>query len=241
MFNKGLIWLIFALCTSCPLKAQLLINELMAAQDTLISDGQGEYVDWIEIYNAGPSAVNLDNWFLTDDSTQLAKWSFPSLSLAAGAYLIVYASDKYPTNLDGALHTNFILNKAGEYLALVRPHSSIEFAYDAYPEQQNYHSFGLLPGTTDPQNARILELPSPGTVNSEALYTPIDFSVESRYFLDPFSVTLGSPVPQAEIRYTTDDSEPSMTSPLYTGAISISIKTTLKAKLFYSGGGQSET
>ncbi|MEM6343573.1 MAG: lamin tail domain-containing protein [Bacteroidota bacterium] len=182
---------------------------------------------------------------MTDDSTQLDKWSFPSLSIAAGAYLIVYASDKSPTSLDGGLHTNFILNKGGEYLALIKPDLSPSHVYPAYPAQKKYHSYGLVPGTTadphDPANARILSQPTPGASNSAPLFIALDFSVESRYFFDPFSVTLNTPIPGAEIRFTSDGSEPNISSPLYTGAISISVKTTLKAKLFFSGGGQSET
>ncbi|MEL7534088.1 MAG: lamin tail domain-containing protein, partial [Bacteroidota bacterium] len=210
-----------------------------------LTDGQGDFSDWIEIYNPSPNPVNLAAWYLTDDSTQLDKWSFPSQMLAAGAYLIVYASDKYPTSLDGGLHTNFILNKGGEYLALVKPDLSLAHVYQAYPAQEKYHSYGLLLGTTadpnNPANGRILATPTPAMPNSDPLSPALDFSVESRYFFDPFSLSLNTPVPSADIRFTTDGTEPSISSPLYTGAISISAKTTVKAKLFFSGGGQSET
>ncbi|MEL6846802.1 MAG: chitobiase/beta-hexosaminidase C-terminal domain-containing protein, partial [Bacteroidota bacterium] len=153
------------------------------------------------------------------------------------------ASDKAPTALDGGLHTNFILDKEGEYLGLVRPDLTVEHAYQIYPKQRNYHSYGLIPGTQDEPdvvaNQRILRTPSPGAANSEALDVPLDFSVESHYFFNSFLLSLSSPVPGAEIRYTTDESEPGAFSTLYSSPIAISAKTIFKARLIYSDGSQS--
>ncbi|MFA6589677.1 MAG: lamin tail domain-containing protein, partial [Bacteroidales bacterium] len=73
---------------------KLLINEFMSINDGIIQDEDGENSDWIELYNAGDQAVNLENWSLTDDSTNLQKWLFPSVNLEAGAYLLIFASDK---------------------------------------------------------------------------------------------------------------------------------------------------
>ena len=37
----------------------LIINEICASNKTIIADEDGEYVDWIELYNSGSEAINL--------------------------------------------------------------------------------------------------------------------------------------------------------------------------------------
>jgi hypothetical protein len=55
----------------------LFINEFMADNDTTIADANGEYDDWIEIYNAGSTAINLSGMYLTDDASDPTKWMIP--------------------------------------------------------------------------------------------------------------------------------------------------------------------
>jgi len=52
------------------------INEWMAANTNTLTDEDGEYQDWIEIYNGSTNSVNLDGWCLSDDTNNLAKWRF---------------------------------------------------------------------------------------------------------------------------------------------------------------------
>jgi hypothetical protein len=92
--------------------------------------------------NDGVAAVNLDGWFLTDDAADLQKWRIPSVTLQPEGHLPVFASGKDRTN--GTLHTNFQLDNAGEYLALVQPDGvtvAHEFA-PTYPPQRANRSFG---------------------------------------------------------------------------------------------------
>ncbi|MBN2132757.1 MAG: lamin tail domain-containing protein, partial [Sedimentisphaerales bacterium] len=51
----------------------LVINEFMAANNTSIQDSLGDYDDWIEIYNAGETAVDLAGYYLTDDPSEPTK------------------------------------------------------------------------------------------------------------------------------------------------------------------------
>src|SRR5687767_13197672 len=98
-----------------------IISEFVADNDNGINDYDGDSSDWIEIYNAGDQAIDLSGWRLTDNSANLTKWTFPSVSLASNAYVVVFASGKDKVDPDGRLHTNFQLDADGEYLALVRP------------------------------------------------------------------------------------------------------------------------
>ena len=101
------------------------ISEFMADNDTVLQDEDGEYSDWIEIHNPDQQSIDLAGYHLTDDSANLTKWTFPATSLAAGGYLVVFASGKNRTPTSGALHTNFKLSADGEYLALVAPGDSV--------------------------------------------------------------------------------------------------------------------
>ena len=70
------------------------ISEFMAKNTFTLVDEDGVYSDWIEIHNAGSFAVNLNGWALTDNPAQLTKWRFPATNIAAGQFLVVWASDK---------------------------------------------------------------------------------------------------------------------------------------------------
>ncbi len=95
------------------------ISEFMAANETGLQDGDGEFSDWIEIFNPTASSVDLSSYFLTEDSSDLTKWSFPRLPLAPGERTIIFASGKGAAGPAGEIHTNFKLRAGGEYLALV--------------------------------------------------------------------------------------------------------------------------
>ncbi len=122
----------------------LMITEFMAINDSTLADQDGSFRDWIEIHNPTGSDVDLDGWALTDDAADLAKWRFPAVTIAAGDYLVVFASDKDRTNPASQLHLNFKLSGSGEYLALVRPDGSIAHDYSpAFPPQVEDVSYGV--------------------------------------------------------------------------------------------------
>ena len=45
----------------------LVINEVMASNTKTVKDPQGEYDDWIELFNAGDYAINVGGMYLTDE------------------------------------------------------------------------------------------------------------------------------------------------------------------------------
>jgi len=125
------------------------INEFMAINDRGLDDADRDEEDWIELYNAGLSPVNLQGWFLTDKADNLTKWAFPPVTIGPDGYLVVFASEKDRTDPNGELHTNFKLSGSGEYLALVHPDGvtiATEFA-PAYPLQAPDISYGPMGAT----------------------------------------------------------------------------------------------
>ena len=72
----------------CLLAAQPVISELVADNAGELLDGDGQPSDWIEIYNAGDSPVNLGGYFLTDDANDLTRWQFPAQILEPAQFLV---------------------------------------------------------------------------------------------------------------------------------------------------------
>src|SRR5690349_6233790 len=90
--------------------ADLVISEFMASPTNAagnIQDKDGEYSDWIEVHNTTAAPINLAGWSLTDNSGDLDQWVFPSQTLAANGYLVVFASGKDLRTAGQELHTNF--------------------------------------------------------------------------------------------------------------------------------------
>ena len=73
-----------------PLK----INEVMLENGNTLIDEDGDRPEWIELYNAADAAIDLSDYYLSDDDTNLLKWQLPEEQLAAGEYMIIYLSGK---------------------------------------------------------------------------------------------------------------------------------------------------
>ena len=100
----------------------VIVNEIVASNRSILADENGEYFDYIELYNRSSEAVNLTGWHLSDDAAQTRKWSFPETSIAPGEYLVVYASGMNRREDPARLHTNFSLRSEGEQVVLADAH-----------------------------------------------------------------------------------------------------------------------
>jgi hypothetical protein len=72
---------------------QLFINEGSNKNYSVLPDEDGDYEDWIEIYNSGTTAIDLFNYSLSDNSTP-GEWSFPHQIIQPNEYIIVFCSEK---------------------------------------------------------------------------------------------------------------------------------------------------
>jgi hypothetical protein len=98
---------------------EVLINEFAISNGDTISDYDGEYSDWIELYNPNDYAVDLTGYFLSDDMDLPLKWQFPDGStIEANGYLLIFASTNDTRMPNGELHTNFALSQTGEAIIL---------------------------------------------------------------------------------------------------------------------------
>ena len=122
----------------------IIISEFMASNTKTLADEDGDYPDWLEIFNWGDQRESLAGCYLTDSRAKPTKWRFPDISIDAGEYLLIFASSKDRKILGNPLHTNFKLAAEGEYLGLIGPDgtSVIYELIDHYPPQFQDRSYG---------------------------------------------------------------------------------------------------
>lgn len=102
---------------SVNLKNGVRINEYMSRNRSTLYDRDGDYGDWVEIFNFSDTALDLSGYFLTDSEDTLNKWQFPKgTTIAAGGYLVVFCSGK--TSAAGELHASFKLGESDSFLGL---------------------------------------------------------------------------------------------------------------------------
>ncbi|MFO7674852.1 MAG: CotH kinase family protein [bacterium] len=106
-----------------PVAGSVVINELMALNETTVRDPAGEYEDWVELYNNSTVPVALRGWYLSDDTANPTKWTFPNVTIPAGRFLAVWCDDDVG---QPGLHANFQLAAGGE--AVVLTNSDLDLA-----------------------------------------------------------------------------------------------------------------
>ncbi len=219
-----------------------LITEFLAVNDNSILDEDNSRQDWIEIFNPDGTTLDLGGYHLTDDALQPTKWTVPAgFTIPAGGYVVIFASGKDRKTIGSPLHTSFSLTSNGEYLGLYAPGGTgpalSEYA-PTFPVQSSNVSYGLestLPGAA----AVYFTTPTPGAANNPATAQadPVTFSLSSRTFNqgNSLTLTLSTPSGAGTIRYTTDRSVPTASSPAYTGPITVNYSARIRARAFAAG------
>lgn len=200
------------LCTAAVSAQDLRINEVMSKNYGDFLDADGDDSDWVELYNASDTAIDLGDYFLSDDPDLLDKWSLPNETLMAGDYLVLFANGN--TELD-AYSMNFSISSVGEtvYLSNALLTDSLEvpplFANESY-------------GYSDNGEPIIYSVASPNAINDEGLEEfRIDFSHPAGFYDFEFELDMGTKNPEIEIYYTLDGRNPSVSDLLYSSDLII--------------------
>lgn len=215
---------------------EVLINEVMTSNGSTLADADGDFPDWIELYNPGDEAIDLSGFFLSANPDDPFAWSFPDGSiLSPGDFLLVFASGKDSGPGDGVDRRPDDGSDDGTAAAVELPPGSSRLDIGAAP----HTSFTLSSGgtavllTAADRRTRVDHTdvpaiprdtswgrredglfvtyidPTPGQDNSGARrYTPVQFSREGGFFRQPFQLELSSPHPEVQIYYTLDGSDP---------------------------------
>ncbi len=109
----------------------LVINELMSNNESVVADNSGKYEDWIEIYNTTSSPISTNGLFITDTLYNLHKWSMPNHIIHPNSYSIIWADED---GSQGDDHANFQLSNFGEHLVLSNSDSSIIDSVTYFPQ-----------------------------------------------------------------------------------------------------------
>jgi hypothetical protein len=93
----SIFFLVFTFFVGDLKSQQVYINELMSSNGVTIPDEDGDYSDWIEIFNQEENNLDLSGYGLSDDPSAPFKWILPSITLAPKDHLLIFASDKNKT------------------------------------------------------------------------------------------------------------------------------------------------
>ena len=138
----------------------LLISEVMSSNSTAVTDENGKYADWIEIWNSTDRLINLDGVGLSDKGDRV-RFLFPNVSLEPDGRVIVFCDNTNQSNPNSAFHAKFKLSSVGETVFLYDPNA---YLIDSckYPIMSGDESWALVDGGF--QNVTWF---SPGYENSE--------------------------------------------------------------------------
>ena len=119
--SRVIVFVIFALASLSPtqlLTGQVVINELMASNSLHADDPDFEgSSDWIELYNASDSEIDLGGWFVTDNLSDTLKWAVPvGTTIPAGGHLVLWCDGE--NTVEENIHTSFKLSSLGEELGV---------------------------------------------------------------------------------------------------------------------------
>ena len=98
------------------------INEWMAQNFSTLADPvDGQFEDWVELYNAGNDPVDLGDYYMTDSLTNKTKWKIPDNTvIPAHGFLLVWADNENSQNngTNADRHANFSFAAGGEEIGL---------------------------------------------------------------------------------------------------------------------------
>lgn len=147
---------------------ELVINEVAALNETIVTDEFDEYDDWIEIHNPNDFPVDAGGYYLTDNLNMIDKWQIPDgnpeiTTIPAGGYLILWADDQEE---QGILHTSFKLSSSGEEVGLARQIGSTLQLIDLllFPALEVNISYGCK--YDGQKEFDFFEMPTPGNANN---------------------------------------------------------------------------
>lgn len=232
-----LLCFIVSIAFASPLSSQVIINEYSASNLSSFADDFGKYEDWFELKNVTDTLVDLGGYGLSDDLSQPMKFVIPQgVVIAPNGYLRIWTSGRDGLFNIGHLHASFKLTQTKdvpEFIIAASPKGTVLDQVQLI-KTMNGHSRGRHPQNIN--NWLLYSAPTPGSANSANGYTEYaakpTLSVPAGFYSSGITLQITSPDPNAIIRYTTDGSEPTSTSPVYSTPIIVNQTSIVIARCY---------
>ena len=102
-------------------ECNVVINEYSTNDTQTLTDKNGDFTAWVELYNAGDEAASLQGFFLSDDPADPQRWAFPACTVEPGGYLLIYLNGD---DKEKPLSASFSLSGKEECLLLSDPNGN---------------------------------------------------------------------------------------------------------------------
>ncbi len=220
---------------SSALPDALRITELMSSNSSYLKGPYGSTTDWVELYNAGKTDIDLSEYCMTD-SSDLSKYPLPSVTLSPGKYLVILLEESGKNLRNGYSYLPFNLSAAGDKLYLTKDNVIVDYAI--LPALSGDQAWGRPKGKSA---FELLGKPTPNAQNSEAAKiskAPVALLPQGAYDdVTALNISFSAP---GEIYYTTDCSVPTRSSKRYTDPIVIKKTTVFRVVAYEPGADRSE-
>lgn len=188
--------------------------------------------DWVELHNSTGSAVSLAGYGISNNPKNPAKWVFPDISIEPGEYLLLYAAGSADKAQKKNLKLNFNISSTGETLFFFDPNGKLidKLSAGRMKSGQSY-------GRDGSDNRFYYAEPTPGAQNGkgyEGITQLPAFSVTPGIYDNAVTVAITAGEGET-IRYTTDCTTPNASSEVYSGELSISKNSVIRAAAFRDG------
>jgi hypothetical protein len=206
--------------------SQLLINEFSSKGN--FEDSNGNAYDWVEIINSSSSSVNLSDYFLTDNFSNLNKFELPNIILPADSLILFFLSGTSHSNY----HANFKLS-LGEDIIISDSNNIVIDSKTVTTALPMISEGRILDGDT---NWGFFNLPTPGSSNNSSSYymyisDPPILSLESGWY-NQDQVLIIHADSLSNIYYTTNGDIPDINDNLYIDTVFLDSTTIISARVF---------
>lgn len=222
--------LIYFAGSIASLHGQLHISEIQASNVSSFMHSDGNYREWVELYNAGSSGIDLQGYYLSCDLQDHEQHRIGDVWIGAGDYIRIWINkDLYGPGKRLRLHME------GGELGLFSPGGILLDALQ-FPQQYLETSYGKVPGQAD--SWAYYPQPTPREPNEGfRMVIPqfageVEFSLEAGIYQGNQVLHMSTASGEAEIRFTTDGSWPTEQASRYTAPLSISGNVVVRAIAF---------
>ena len=131
----------------------IVISEIMADNESAYTDKNGNFVDFVELYNSSDKTVDLSGWGLSDDENYSHLYSFPDgTRIKPGKYLVINCAKDVegcaPFNISNGGDAIYLSNREGKILEWFGPVGMLEDQSMAFsPDGKSWiTTFSISPG-----------------------------------------------------------------------------------------------